>query len=249
MISTSVPVTTYNIIAETKAGNKSNVVMIGAHTDSVIDGPGINDDGSGVAALLELSRHLDQTKVVNTVRFSWWTAEEEGLIGSTGYVDSLTTQQKRAISAYLNADMIASPNYVNMVYEGNESNPPPGFSAAPHGSKSIQLTFERYFDEKKQHHQVLGYDVVAADSDAGPFYKASIPSGGLSTGFSYLKTKQEEKEYGGKEGTPHDPCYHSACDTIKNTNPNGLLIHSRAYAHVLEMYSQSTASILESTPN
>lgn len=96
--------------------------MMGTHSDSVGKGPGINDDGSGLAAALELATHIDQTKLVNSVRFCWWTAEEQGIVGSKAYMDSLSPNQKESIALYLNADMVASMNYVNYVYDGKGQN-------------------------------------------------------------------------------------------------------------------------------
>ncbi|KAI8329339.1 hypothetical protein BC941DRAFT_443274 [Chlamydoabsidia padenii] len=238
-----VPVLTYNIIAETKMGNKSNVIMMGAHTDSVKAGPGIDDDGSGMTAALEIATHLDQTNVVNAIRFCWWTGEEEGILGSSAYMESLTQQQKQNIALYLNADMIGSPNYVNLVYDGNEEQAPPGFQPAPPGSKAIQEAFEQYFDENKQAHELIGLNVVEKQSDAKPFYDAMIPSGGVSTGFTDIKTHKEQEEYGGQVGVAHDPCYHKSCDTLKNINSAGFLLHTRAYAHLIEMYGQSTDTL------
>lgn len=67
----------WNIISETKQGDANNVVMLGAHLDSVAAGPGINDDGSGVAALLNIVASLSKySGIKNKVRFAWWGTEE-----------------------------------------------------------------------------------------------------------------------------------------------------------------------------
>ena len=110
-----------NVIAELPGHNDDNVVMAGAHLDSVQAGPGINDNGSGSSALLEIAQQLAKLKPENTVRFAWWGAEESGLIGSTQYVAGLSQAEKDRIALYLNFDMVASPNYIFMVYDGNES--------------------------------------------------------------------------------------------------------------------------------
>ena len=110
-----------NVIAELDGGNDDNVVMAGAHLDSVQAGPGINDNGSGSAALLELAQQLAKLKPENTLRFAWWGAEEEGLIGSTAYVNGLSQAESDRIALYLNFDMIGSPNYIQMVYDADES--------------------------------------------------------------------------------------------------------------------------------
>ncbi len=81
--------TSYNVLAELPGTNTDNVVMAGAHLDSVNAGPGINDNGSGSAAILEVAVQMAKVKPTNTVRFAWWGAEESGLVGSTRYVQGL----------------------------------------------------------------------------------------------------------------------------------------------------------------
>lgn len=67
---------TFNIIVESKAGDPNNVIMLGAHLDSVQAGAGINDDGSGTSALLEILTALRYYRgYKNKVRFAWWGAE------------------------------------------------------------------------------------------------------------------------------------------------------------------------------
>jgi Zn-dependent M28 family amino/carboxypeptidase len=115
---------TRNVIAQTKTGSSSDVVMVGAHLDSVPEGPGINDNGSGVAAVLETALQLgDSPEVANTVRFGFWGAEEEGLLGSTNYVESLDTEGLKDIAMYLNFDMLGSPNAGYFTYDGDQSAP------------------------------------------------------------------------------------------------------------------------------
>ena len=110
-----------NVIAELPGTNDDNVVMAGAHLDSVQAGPGINDNGSGSASLLELAQQMSKVKPENTVRLAWWGAEEAGLLGSQAYVDGLSQAEKDRIALYLNFDMVASPNYIFMIYDGDES--------------------------------------------------------------------------------------------------------------------------------
>ncbi len=110
-----------NVIAELPGKNDDNVVMAGAHLDSVQAGPGINDNGSGSASLLELAQQMSKVKPENTVRLAWWGAEEAGLLGSQAYVDGLSQAERDRIALYLNFDMVASPNYIFMIYDGDES--------------------------------------------------------------------------------------------------------------------------------
>ena len=100
-----------NVIAQTSTGDPGNVVMIGAHLDSVEDGPGIVDDGSGVASLLEIATQLSANpSVQNTVRFAFFGGEENGGEGSDGYVRGLSNEDRKKIKLYLNVDMVASKN-------------------------------------------------------------------------------------------------------------------------------------------
>src|SRR5690606_28644690 len=96
-----------------------NVVMVGAHLDSVAEGPGINDNGTGSAAVLEIAKQMRKVKPKNKVRFALWGAEESGLVGSDYYVANLSEAERAKIALYLNFDMIGSPNYVRFVYDGD----------------------------------------------------------------------------------------------------------------------------------
>jgi Zn-dependent M28 family amino/carboxypeptidase len=86
-------ITVNNVLAESQSGDPNNVIMAGAHLDSVQRGPGINDNGSGSGALLEVAEQMAKVKPRNMVRFAWWGAEEAGLVGSTAYVNSLSQEE------------------------------------------------------------------------------------------------------------------------------------------------------------
>jgi Zn-dependent M28 family amino/carboxypeptidase len=207
--------TTQNLIAETPEGRADNVVMAGAHLDSVPRGPGINDNGTGSATLLELALKYaplaHTVKPVNKVRFAWWGAEEEGLLGSTHYVDQLTPRQVKNIGLYLNLDMLASPNYVLGVQDGDHSTA--ASDRAPAGSAGIEKLFRAYLTSRGQHAVDADFD---GRSDYGPFVAKGIdlPAGGLETGAEGLKTAAEAKLFGGVAGIADDPCYHKACDSM-----------------------------------
>jgi Zn-dependent M28 family amino/carboxypeptidase len=96
---------TENVIATTVGGDQDNIVALGAHSDSVEAGPGINDDGSGTAANLEVAIQLAKFKTKQAVRFGFWAGEEEGLLGSTYYVSQLSEEEAAKIRLYLNFDM------------------------------------------------------------------------------------------------------------------------------------------------
>ena len=135
-----------NVIAELDGVNDNNVVMAGGHLDSVPAGPGINDNGSGSSALLETALMLAKVKPQNTLRFAWWGGEESGLVGSTAYVNGLSAAELDRIAMYMNYDMVGSPNYIQMVYDANQSSfPAPAGVPIPPGSEAIENFYERYY--------------------------------------------------------------------------------------------------------
>lgn len=200
------PGTLRNVIAE--LGDGEQVVMLGAHLDSVIDGPGLNDNGSGVAALLEVARGISEVGVPQgaTIRLGFWGGEEFGILGSSAYVDGLTDPERTAISAYLNLDMVGSPNGITFVYADGH---------ARRGSGGITIDYEVWFE---------GRDLPSARLDLGgasdhrAFAEAGIPTGGIFTGATELKTAEQADVFGGTAGAPTDPCYHLACDTVENVD-------------------------------
>ena len=232
-------ITVYNVLAESRSGNAGNVVMAGAHLDSVARGPGINDNGSGVAALLETAEQMAKVKPRNQVRFAFWGAEEAGLVGSEAYVAGLSAEEQADIALYLNFDMIGSPNHVFFIYDGDNSDAV-GAPAGPPGSAQIEKTFERYFNAVGQ--PFKGTD-FSGRSDYGPFIAVGIPSGGLFTGAEGLKTAAEAAIWGGTAGQQYDPCYHLACDTYANNNDTALAVNSDAVAYSVLKYAMSTSDI------
>jgi Zn-dependent M28 family amino/carboxypeptidase len=234
-----VPTTQYNVIAESVDGNPNNVVMAGAHLDSVQAGPGINDNGSGSAALLEVALQMAKVKPRNKLRFAWWGAEEAGLVGSTAYVADLNQAQRDAITLYLNFDMVGSPNYVFFIYDGDDSDAF-GEGAGPVGSEFIEQTFERFYRERGI--PFKGTD-FSGRSDYGPFIAIGIPSGGLFTGAEGVKTAEEQALWGGTAGEQYDPCYHLACDTLANNSDRALDVNADAIAYAILKYAMNTQEI------
>ncbi|MEU8250740.1 M28 family metallopeptidase [Nonomuraea sp. NPDC048916] len=234
--------TTYNVIAQTKKGDPDNVVMAGAHLDSVQEGPGINDNGSGSAGILEVAIQFAKTKPKNQVRFAFWGAEEFGLLGSQHYVSTLPEEERAKIALYLNFDMIASPNYTFGIYDGDGD----AFgTAGPEGSAQIEEDFEKFFTGRG-----LPYTATAftGRSDYGPFIAAGIPAGGLFTGAEVLKTAEEAAIFGGTAGIPLDPCYHSVCDDIGNISDKALDVNSDAIATLMATYAFDTGTIGAAAP-
>ena len=231
--------TTRNIFAETSGGDPNHVIVIGAHLDSVSRGPGINDNGSGSAALLEIAQvFAAQGRVpYNKLRFAWWGAEEHGLIGSTYYVTNLSQADRDKIELNLNFDMIGSPNFVRFIYDGNNSTFPvgTGVQQGPAGSGAIEQIFIDYFTSQGLQSEPTPFN---GRSDYGPFILNGIPAGGLFTGAEGIKTAAQAAAYGGTAGQPYDPCYHLACDTFANNSNTGLDQMSDAVAHAVLLFSK-----------
>ncbi len=229
---------TANLLADTKTGRADRTVVVGAHLDSVPEGPGINDNGSGSAQDLEVALQMAKLGVtpVNKVRFAWWGAEESGLIGSQFYVDSLTARQRKEIAVNLNFDMVGSPNFVRFVYDGDGS----AFGTGDTGSGVVEDVFNDYFAS-----QGLATDPTEFDgrSDYDAFQAAGIPAGGLFSGAEDIKTAAQAATYGGTAGVAYDSCYHQACDDIDNLSLVALDQFSDAAAHATTVFAQTTSAI------
>ena len=232
------PRTSSNVIAEWPFGRRDRVVMAGAHLDSVTEGPGINDNGSGSSVLLEIAEEISDLgiKPRNRIRLAFWGAEEAGLVGSTYYVSQLSARQLKNISVYLNFDMIGSPNFVRFVYDGSGDIGPSG----PNGSTRIEEVFLKYFRERRLATEPTAFD---GRSDYEPFIFAGIPAGGLFTGAEGIKTPEEAEIYGGTAGVAYDPCYHAACDDIDNLSRTALNQMSDAVAHAILTFAMTTSSV------
>jgi aminopeptidase S len=227
---TSGGLTGWNLIAEWPRGDANNVIMAGGHLDSVTAGPGINDNGSGSAALLEValtvaSQNLNPAK---RIRFGWWGAEERGLVGSTYYVNNLPSADRSRIKAYVNFDMIGSPNPGYFVYSA---------SGQPSGSLALQQTLQAPFATMGVPTELTS---VGGRSDHAAFANAGIPIGGLFTGAEVTKTSAQAQKWGGTAGQAFDRCYHASCDTTSNINVTALDRNSDAIAYAIWTLSAGT---------
>jgi aminopeptidase Y len=231
--------TTANLLAESAFGDPDNVIMVGAHLDSVDEGPGINDNGSGVAAILETARQMALVEPRNKVRFAFWGAEESGLVGSTYYVNSLPAAERARIALYLNFDMIGSPNHVFFIYDGDDSDGI-GAGPGPEGSAAIERIFEDFYTGRGVLYKGTDF---SGRSDYGPFVTNGIPSGGLFTGAEGIKTAAEAALWGGTAGIAYDPCYHQACDTFANNNDGALDVNADAVAYATLKYAMDTSDV------
>jgi Zn-dependent M28 family amino/carboxypeptidase len=227
-----------NVIAQTKSGSTTDVVMAGAHLDSVAAGPGINDDGSGVAAVLETAVQMGNSpQVHNAVRFGFWGAEELGLIGSRNYVESLNIDDLKHIALYLNFDMIASPNPGYFTLDGDQSLPSDarGKPVIPDGSAGIERTLVAYLQAAGKAAQDTSFD---GRSDYDGFTLAGIPAGGLFSGAEDKKSDDQAKRWGGRANEPFDPDYHQKADTLEHIDRTSLGINGGGVAYTLALYSQ-----------
>lgn len=232
---------TTNVIATSRTGNRNRTIVVGAHLDSVLEGPGINDNGSGAATILEIAEEMAELgiKPRQRLRFAFWGAEESGLLGSEHYVDSLTDTQLAQVKANLNFDMVGSPNFVRFVYDGDGSDTD---VTGPPGSAQIEQIFTRYF---------AGRGLPSAPSeftgrsDYGPFIAVGIPAGGLFTGAEGVKTEEQAELFGGTAGVAYDPCYHQGCDDIGNVNTTALSQMSDAAAHATMTLAMTRSGFFE----
>ncbi|GAA1366611.1 M28 family metallopeptidase [Streptomyces beijiangensis] len=222
---TSSGATGYNLIADWPGGDTSQVLMSGSHLDSVTAGPGINDNGSGSAAILETALAVSRAafQPAKHLRFAWWGAEELGMVGSKYYVNQLATADRAKIAGYLNFDMIGSPNPGYFVYDDDPT---------------IEQTFKDYY---------AGISIPTeietegdGRSDHAPFKSAGIPVGGLFSGADYTKTAAQAQKWGGTSGQAFDRCYHASCDTSANINDTALDRSSDAIAYAVWSLSAAT---------
>nr|WP_232000741.1 M28 family metallopeptidase [Mycobacterium kyorinense] len=227
-----------NVIAQTKTGSANDVVMIGAHLDSVPEGPGINDNGSGVAAVLETALQLGSSpQVHNAVRFGFWGAEELGLIGSRKYVESLDANALKDIALYMNFDMLGSPNPGYFTYDGDQSLPldQRGQPIVPEGSAGIERSLAAYLNSAGKTPQDFAFD---GRSDYDGFTMAGIPAGGLFSGAEAKMSEEQAKLWGGDADQPFDPNYHKDTDTYDHVDRTALGIHGGGVAYVTGLYAQ-----------
>jgi len=235
----TVTTATANVLADTPTGREDRTVVVGAHLDSVDEGPGINDNGSGTSAILETALQMAELDIqpVNRVRFAFWGAEEDGLIGSQYYVDHLPKRELKDIALNLNHDMVGSTNFVRFVYDGDGS----AFGVdGPSGSGRIEDVFVDYFASQGLATEPTEFD---GRSDYDAFINAGIPAGGLFTGAEGIKTAAQAAVYGGTAGVAYDPCYHQACDTIANLSSTALDQMSDAIAHSTLVFALTKSSV------
>jgi Zn-dependent M28 family amino/carboxypeptidase len=238
---------TRNVLADMGANSgvddksaKDPLIVAGAHLDSVTEGPGINDNGSGSAAVLEAALRLAQEPAQNRgrMRFAFWGAEERGLVGSRHHVSSLSDDERRRIAVYVNLDMVGSPNFTRFVR---------GSVAKLEGLAAIVR--EEIVTEFRTHD--LPFEERSGGgtgSDDASFFQKGIPTVGLYTGASGKKPESEAKASGGVAGRPYDPCYHRACDTVENINREVLEQHTQVLVRALRAAANPARTPSASVP-
>ncbi|WP_107062694.1 M28 family metallopeptidase [Streptomyces hygroscopicus] len=208
----------YNLVADWPGGDDGKVVMAGSHLDSVQAGPGINDNGSGSAAILEVALAVAKADLqpAKHLRFAWWGDEEDGMVGSTHYVDSLASDEASKIDSYLNFDMLGSPNPGYFVYDDDPE---------------LEKVFTDWYAAK----DIATEPETEGDgrSDHAPFKDAGVRVGGLFSGAETTKSQAQADQWGGTAGEAFDPCYHSACDTVSNIDDKALDLNTDAIAHAI----------------
>ncbi len=214
--------TVRNVIAA-PPGAQGNVVMVGAHLDSVHDGPGINDNGSGSAAVLEIARLLASPDQPGSFRFALWAGEEFGLYGSRDYVMGLSTAERRSISAYINLDMLGSPNGVPFVYRD---------STAVSGSVQIGDFLAGWLEANGSGAE---FEDLGGASDHYFFEQAGIRTAGIFSGATELKTSAQASAYGGQADEPMDGCYHLTCDTADRVDVDHVVLYATAVASAMTL--------------
>jgi Zn-dependent M28 family amino/carboxypeptidase len=218
--------------------------VVGAHLDGSRAGPGINDDGSGVAAVLETALQLGPLAPVNNaVRFVFWGADVDGRNGVLDYVFGMDRDQLNDIALYLNFTMLGSPNAGFFTDDGDQSGPPgPGVSPAdvPEGSAGIERTLSGYLNLAGRRPADMPLDTRA---DYHPFMIAGVPVGGMTTGSSQPKTPVQARLWGGQAGVPFDPNFQSPRDTVDNINREALAVMGSGVGFAVGSYAESIGGV------
>lgn len=246
----NVRVVSRNVLAQTKTGSANEVVMVGTHLDSPADSPGINNAGSGVAAVLETALQLGPLPpVANAVRFAFWGAAENGLNGSMDYVFSLDNNALNDIALYLNFDMLGSPNPGFFTDDGDQSGPAgPGVAASdiPEGSAGIERTLAGYLNLAGKRPADMPLNTR---TDYHPFLVAGVPVGGMNTGASQTKTTVQARLWGGQPGVAFDPNYQGPRDTVDEINRDALAVMGSGVAFAVGTYADSIGGVNGVTPH
>jgi hypothetical protein len=231
----------YNVIAESKGGDKNHVVVVDAHLDAIY-GAGMLDNASGSVTILDIAQNMKNVNPLNKLRFIWFGGEELGLLGSSYYVNNLTSTELSHIGYDLDADVTATPNYTIGVldpagpdlFTGTVSSTFPNrVYKASTVARDQAIT---YFDSIGKNHELFS----PVGTDAFSFNEVGIPASGLLTGQDCCKTQHEVDLFGGYVGNfeGNVPSFDGGCvdnpfrwcDNLANNDPTVLTFMSKAFA-------------------
>jgi hypothetical protein len=240
----NITITSRNVLAQTETGSPNEVVMVGAHLDGPRGGPGINDNGTGVAAVLETALQLGPLPAVNdAVRFVFWGGDDGGLGGVMDYVFGLDRDQLNNIAMYLDFTMLGSQNAGFFTDDGDQSGPPsPGiaFGDVPDGSAGIERTLAGYLSLAGKRPADMP---LSTRGDYHPFMVAGVPVGGVTAGGSQAKTAVQARLWGGQAGVAYDPNFQGPGDTVANVNREALAVMGSAAAFAVGTYAESVGGV------
>lgn len=227
--------TDYNVIADSKGGNSKHVLVVDAHLDGIF-GAGMLDNASGSVTLLDVARMMKHVNPRNKIRFIWFGGEELGLLGSSHYLGSLSPNALSRIDYDLDADVMATPNYVIAVLDPTGDPFPPNVFAPSAVARDQAIA---YFNSIGKNHELWTPD----GTDAYTFNAYGIPASGLATGQDCCKSQDEVNLFGGQVGdyeghvgTFDGGCVDASfrwCDNLSNNDPAVLTFMSRAFARMV----------------
>jgi len=240
----TVRLTSRNVLAQTKSGDQHNVVVVGAHLDSAPGSPGINNNGSGVAAVLQIAVQMGPTPAAaNVVRFAFWGGRQDSLGGAERYLFDLDRETLNDIALYLDVDTIGSRNPGYFTYDGDRSGPPSADFAVddvPLGSDGVERVLAGYLNLAGRRPADMA---LSKSSDISAFATAGIPVGGVTTGATQKKTTTQARLWGGTAGQSFDPDYRTAGDDIDNVDVVALGVMGSAVASAVAAYAESTDGV------
>jgi Peptidase family M28/PA domain len=234
----------YNVIAESKGGDENHVLVVDAHLDAIY-GAGMLDNASGSATILDIAQMMKNVNPTNKLRFIWFGGEELGLLGSTYYINSLSSNELSHIGYDLDADVTATPNYIIGVLDpaapdffgGTVSNTFP--NRVYKASTIARDQAIAYFDSVGLNHELLS----PSGTDAINFNAVGIPASGLLTGQDCCKSQHEVDLFGGYLGNYEGnvPSFDGGCvdnpfrwcDNLSNNDPTVLTFMSKAFASMV----------------
>ena len=231
----------WNVIAESKGGDKNHVVVVDAHLDAIY-GAGMLDNASGSATILDVAQKMKNVEPRNKLRFIWFGGEELGLLGSAYYVNNLSSSELSHIGYDLDADVTATPNYTIGVLDPAGPDLFSGVSTNTFPNRVYKAsTVARdqaiaYFDSIGKNHELFS----PQGTDAFSFNAVGIPASGLLTGQDCCKNQDEVDLFGGYLGnfegnipSVDGGCVDNAflwCDNLSNNDPDVLTFMSKAFA-------------------